>query len=484
MESLSADVLYTYFKGSELCLATKALRGLLGASISPVTVLRGGRAYVSWAESQGFDLDDKFVSAPSSASQGSEFFDELTRVFPDWVASERFKFLVPVACEQAILYDNADCLARLMIAEKSPHNWYCHLNEACVNGAFRCVDYLFNNLFRDFNPDSYVDDYRIQGVFASATTPDMVEFLESKVEQGSHEHWPHIVSRCLLANNFRMVPWWISERAKIWTEDCMSKAITDGSLADMVMFREKGAELYDKNIVSALSVCSVSKLDWLIEQNCPVNVNRTSYACGMYCRSGAVVDKLDELGYLDHAIVSKGAAFKDNVVMLKLMYTNNRRFPVQIANCAAEHNAVRCLDFLKDAKWQMWKGVPEASVEWAEAFEWSLSNLECDFDALIEIVRDMYRRKSILNLYPHVVSRGTEKQVNDLVDIALKHPFVCGEIIANHRDRVDKFRDEVEALSTKREMAAFAEVYNIRFSTSWSKNRARAEFMKRYSDFY
>ncbi len=97
--SLPDDVLYTYFKGSELCLATNTFRVLLGASISPVTVLRGGRAYVAWAETQGFDLDDKFVSAPSSASQGSDFYKELSVVCPTWATCDRFSCLVPAACE-------------------------------------------------------------------------------------------------------------------------------------------------------------------------------------------------------------------------------------------------------------------------------------------------------------------------------------------------------------------------------------------------
>jgi hypothetical protein len=141
-------------------------------------------------------------------------------------------------------------------------------------------------------------------VFASAATP---EFLESKTAAGMHEHWEHIVSRCLLGSNFRMVPWWISERTKVWTEDYMSKAITDGSLADMEMFREKGAPLSEKNMVDALSTRSVAKLDWLIAQNGPVDEYRTSYACGMHCRSAAVVDKLQALGFLEHSFVSKGS---------------------------------------------------------------------------------------------------------------------------------------------------------------------------------
>jgi hypothetical protein len=480
--SLPDDVLYTYFKGSELCLATNAFRVLLGASISPVTVLRGGRAYVAWAETQGFDLDDKFVSAPSSASQGSDFYKELSLVCPTWATCDRFSCLVPAACEQALLFDNADCLAQLVVAVKSSHDCFCHLNEACALGSFRCVEYLFGRVFRDFDPDSYVDDYRIQGVFASAPTPEMVEFLESKVAPGSHEHWPHIVSRCLLAHNFRMVPWWISERSKRWTGDCMSKAITDGSLADMAMFRERGAPLSENNMVDALSTHSVAKLDWLISQNCPVDAYRTSYACGVHCRSAAVVDKLHALGFLEHPSVSKGAASKDNVTMLKIVYNKFRIFPAGIATRAAEHNAVRCLDFLKTVKWQLWKGVPEASVEWPDAFDWSLNHLDCDFDSLIEVVRNMYRRKSICDLYPHVVARGTREQVEAIVEIAIKHPGICYEIIGMHRDRVDKFKKEVEALKTKREMAAFAEVYNIRFSTSWKMARARSELMKRHKE--
>ena len=478
--SLPEDVLQTYFKGSELCIATRKLSRVLGASVSPITVIRGGRPYLVWAESQGFDLGEAFVSAPAN-EQGQEFYRELWRVYPSWNSpSSALSELIPDACEQAILFDNSDCMFHLLRAVRSSYDCYCHLKDACANEAYRCVEYLFNCMFRDYNPQSYVDAYRMQGVFASAPTPEMVIFLESQPIIVNHSDWPHIVSRCLLVNNFKMVPWWINERSKTWSDDCMSRAVTQGSLRDMALFLDNGASLVEKNILDALYAFSEEKLDWLIAHRCPSNAVQTSFACGRFCRRSSVFDKLHAIGNIEHNSVTSGAVASDNVFMLRLVYDRFAILPAHIATQAASSDAVDCLKYLKSVKWQKWKNVPEAAVDSIMAFEWALDNLDCDFDSLIQLVRHSWRRRSITDLYPHIKAIGTEAQLREIVEIAFMHPGVCNDIIVQHPDRLDQFRKDIEDLRTVKDMALFADIYKIRFSTRWSETRARAELLKRY----